>query len=214
MDPASSTRLNNVACALANVGRLDTGLLCAGSPEYRARQAFTGQISISICAGLSMQASDRTAKHNVVKDRARQRHRANLARACALAPGSRLETGLLRTGLRTNLSAPSGCIDIDICVGSRTQKTQGSRTQRTAPRRSREAQSESASASWPALAGGIDMSAELPGDARKALVSWKSAQEYDRPTFEDFAGGQGSGQFEKVYDLGAVALDLATPEIL
>ena len=38
---------------------------------------------------------------------------------------------------------------------------------------------------------------------REALVSWNHAQDYDCPTYEDYAGRLGGGQFEKVYDLGA-----------
>ncbi len=45
--------------------------------------------------------------------------------------------------------------------------------------------------------------AELPRDVREALVSWNHAQEYDCPTYEDYAARLGGGQFEKVYDLGA-----------
>ena len=47
--------------------------------------------------------------------------------------------------------------------------------------------------------------AELPRDVREALVSWNHAQDYDCPTYEDYAGRLGGGQFEKVYDLGARA---------
>ena len=41
---------------------------------------------------------------------------------------------------------------------------------------------------------------------REALVSWNHAQVYDCPTYEDYANRLGSGQYEKVYDLGECAL--------
>ena len=57
---------------------------------------------------------------------------------------------------------------------------------------------------WVHAEAGPAWRAELPRDVREALVSWNHAQEYDCPTYEDYAARlAGGGQFEKVYDLGA-----------
>ena len=45
--------------------------------------------------------------------------------------------------------------------------------------------------------------AELPRDVRDALVSWNHATDYELPAYSTYAGGKGSGLFEKTYDLGA-----------
>ena len=38
---------------------------------------------------------------------------------------------------------------------------------------------------------------------RDALVSWNHATDYELPAYSTYAGGKGSGLFEKTYDLGA-----------
>lgn len=47
--------------------------------------------------------------------------------------------------------------------------------------------------------------AELPRDVRDALVTWNHATDYELPAYSTYAGGKGSGLFEKTYDLGAAA---------
>ena len=46
---------------------------------------------------------------------------------------------------------------------------------------------------------------ELPREVRQALVSWNHATDYELPSYSTYAGGKGSGLFEKTYDLGACA---------
>ena len=45
--------------------------------------------------------------------------------------------------------------------------------------------------------------AELPREVRQALVSWNHATDYELPSYSTYAGGKGTGLFEKTYDLGA-----------
>ena len=47
--------------------------------------------------------------------------------------------------------------------------------------------------------------AELPREVRQALVSWNHATDYELPSYSTYAGGKGTGLFEKTYDLGASA---------
>lgn len=61
---------------------------------------------------------------------------------------------------------------------------------------------------WEAFIPGADKLAalaELPREVRQALVSWNHATDYELPSYSTYAGGKGTGLFEKTYDLGASA---------
>lgn len=49
----------------------------------------------------------------------------------------------------------------------------------------------------------MECHADLPRDIRDALVSWNHATDYELPSYSTYAGGKGTGLFEKTYDLGA-----------